>query len=523
MNGSLDDAIGISSWTTGQRDGKGNGGSWSDAEDGVLEKVASSFGAVDGVISLHLPNLAAGDGSVFHTWLTAGRDNNDVRLQNFVVCQRKPRYFMDRTNNYWRAWVNKEDLGFHNLSGSVQELYKRSLLIVRTHVDKRGGIIAGNDSDLTALAHGFESYSYVWPRDGAYIANALDKAGYAYLAANFYNFCADVIYNNQTPWQIQGINLEEESYMLHKYTPDKLLASNWMPLIDEEGNRHLPIQEDETALIPYCLWNHWLKFRDIETMGHWFRPLLRNAGNFMVNFREPATRLPAPSFDLWEEKRAIYSYTTATVWAGLTAISKLAGMFGEMRVAEMARTAAAEIKEACETYLYDEDTGRFLKRIKVKPDGVMEKDLTIDASLYGLWYFGMFEPSDPRIERTMEAIKDQLSCQTEVGGIARYKGDEYHWDSSLDDRRDEIPGNPWVICTLWLAQYHIAKATSLDELEGALPILDWVCRRALPSGVLAEQYHPLTGEPLGVTPLTWSHATVVATVQEYIEKREKLK
>ena len=195
----------------------------------------------------------------------------------------------------------------------MQELYKRSLLIVRTHADERGGIVAGNDSDLTALAHGFESYSYVWPRDGAYIANALDKAGYAYLAANFYNFCADVIYSDESPGQIQGIDPEEKSYLLHKYTPDRLLASNWMPLIDEEGNRHLPIQEDETALIPYCLWQHWLKYRDIETMARWFRPLLRNTGNFMVDFREPATKLPAPSFDLWEEERAIYSYTTHTL------------------------------------------------------------------------------------------------------------------------------------------------------------------------------------------------------------------
>jgi GH15 family glucan-1,4-alpha-glucosidase len=296
-----------------------------------------------------------------------------------------------------------------------------------------------------------------------------------------------------------------------------------MPLIDEEGNRHLPIQEDETALIPYCLWHHWLKYRDIETMGRWFRPLLRNTGNFMVNFREPTTKLPAPSFDLWEEKRAIYSYTTATVWAGLTAIAKMAGMFGETTVAEKARTAAAEIKEACETFLYDLDTGRFVKQIVVKSDGVIEKDFTIDASLYGLWYFGMFETSDPRIERTMKAIEEQLSCQTEVGGIARYKGDEYHWDSALDDRRDKIPGNPWVICTLWLAQYYIAKATTLDELEAALPFLNWVYQRALSSGVLAEQYHPLTGEPLGVSPLTWSHSMVVATVREYIEQYEKLK
>ena len=112
MNGSVEDVIGISSWTTGFKAGNGNGGSWPDAEDGVLDEVASSFGAVDGVIALHLPDLAVNESSVFHTWLAVGRDIHDVRLQDFVVCQRKPRYFMDRTINYWRAWVNKEEFGF---------------------------------------------------------------------------------------------------------------------------------------------------------------------------------------------------------------------------------------------------------------------------------------------------------------------------------------------------------------------------------------------------------------------------
>jgi hypothetical protein len=47
----------------------------------------------------------------------------------------------------------------------------------------------------------------------------------------------------------------------------------------------------------------------------------------------------------------------------------------------------------------------------------------------------------------------------------------------------------------------------------------WVARWALPSGVLGEQLHPETGEILGVGPLSWSHAEVVAAFAEYLEKR----
>ena len=73
-------------------------------------------------------------------------------------------------------------MNFFGLPEEVVDLYKRSLLIIRTQVDNRGGIVAGNDSDFSEVAHGFETYSYVWPRDGAYVANALDKAGYGNLS-----------------------------------------------------------------------------------------------------------------------------------------------------------------------------------------------------------------------------------------------------------------------------------------------------------------------------------------------------
>jgi hypothetical protein len=39
---------------------------------------------------------------------------------------------------------------------------------------------------------------------------------------------------------------------------------------------------------------------------------------------------------------------------------------------------------------------------------------------------------------------------------------------------------------------------------------------------LAEQVDPLTGRPLSVSPLTWSHSTVVSTIIAYLRKLEAL-
>ena len=39
--------------------------------------------------------------------------------------------------------------------------------------------------------------------------------------------------------------------------------------------------------------------------------------------------------------------------------------------------------------------------------------------------------------------------------------------------------------------------------------------------MLAEQFHPHTGDPISVSPLTWSHATYVVVVLEYLIKLRK--
>ena len=135
---------------------------------------------------------------------------------NAKVVARGPESFIERTRAYWKLWVGKEPTEFFGLPPSIVDLYKRSLLIVRTQIDEGGGIIAANDSDIMHFAR--DTYSYVWPRDGALVAHALDMAGYPRdRRCKFFHFCADVI----TP----------DGYLLHKYNPDESLASSWHPWV----------------------------------------------------------------------------------------------------------------------------------------------------------------------------------------------------------------------------------------------------------------------------------------------------
>jgi GH15 family glucan-1,4-alpha-glucosidase len=148
--------------------------------------------------------------------------------------------------------------------------------------------------------------------------------------------------------------------------------------------------------------------------------------------------------------------------------------------------------------------------------GNLVYDDTPDASLWGLFAFGLYAADDDRIIATMKLLREKLWLKTEVGGLARYAGDQYH---RVDAR---LPGNPWFICTLWLADHMTNMAKNEKELAEPLQILQWVADHALPSGVLAEQVHPLTGKPLSVSPLTWSHATFVASTRRIMRKISRI-
>jgi GH15 family glucan-1,4-alpha-glucosidase len=343
----------------------------------------------------------------------------------------------------------------------------------------------------------------MWPRDGALVAYALSLAGFPIPARRFFEFCGEIIGRN--------------GFFLHKYNPEGSLASSWHPWV-HEGKPHLPIQEDETGLVIWALWEHFSIYRDVEFIKPLYRKVIKAAAEFMCQFVDQRTGLPLPSYDLWEEQLGIHTFTVCAVIGGLRAAGHFAAAFGETELSEKYARAADRMKEALTEYLYDDEAERFLSTVSGVL-GIFKKDFRLDSSLSGLFAFGIFSASDDKIGRTMGALKDKLWCRKGIGGMVRYQSDQYQ---SVIPPDDDIPGNPWIVCTLWYAQYLIERAINKEEMDESIEILNWVSQRALLSGVLAEQINPLSGEPVSVSPLTWSHAAFVIAVQRYLKKLQEM-
>ena len=493
---------GLDQWAAGLKEVDGKEGAWRDAEDGNLSGNPVAQGSVDSCAALHLNVPANGNAEGWY-WIAAGCDFIEVTRLNRMVRQRTPASFLERTRNYWKLWASKEPENAKELPADILELYKRSLLILRTQIDNNGAVIAGTDFDITSFAR--DTYAYMWPRDGSMITAALIEAGYSEVSRKFFNFCSEAI----TP----------EGYLLHKYNPDGSLASSWHPWY-HDGSKQLPVQEDETALVLWALWRHFEKYRDVEFIKPLFRRLIVRGADWLQIYRDDSDGLPHCSWDLWEERRGILSWTVAAAWAGLKAAANFSTAFGEAALALKYLEAADALQAGAEKYLWRPEQGRFARMINRAPGNKWTIDLTIDTSLFGLWYFGMFTPDDLRIVSTMNSIREKLWVKTDIGGLARYEGDSYQ---KVSNATGNVPGNPWFISPLWFAEWQIAIAKSLDDLKLALEILNLTVKHALKSGVMAEQINPYDHSPLSVSPLTWSHSTLVITVLEYLKKLSLLK
>ncbi len=490
--------LGVDQWAVGVKETEGKQGTWVDAEDGTLSGNAVAQGSVDSAVALHLA-VGGGASAACWYWIAVAKNFPAVARVNRMVRERGPESFLNRTSHYWHLWVTRQETeSMADLPGEVARLYRRSLLVLRTQIDDGGAIIAANDYDIARYAR--DTYSYMWPRDGALVAAALIASGHAFTTRRFFDFCREVV--------------TEEGYLLHKYNPDGSLASSWHAWY-QDGVKTLPVQEDETALVLWALWRHFERFRDVEFIKPLYRDLIARAAGWMLAYRDPKDGLPEPSWDLWEERRGVLAWTVGAVWGGLDAAARFAEAFGEADLAARCRRGCEELAAGAEARLWSESDRRYLRMVNRTAGGGLDRDTVVDASLMGLWYFGMLPADHPHVRATMEAVRDRLTVKTPVGGVARYEDDRYQRAS------DDVP-NPWFICTLWLAEWTIAVARSREDLAPARETLDWAVQHALPSGIMAEQVHPYTNAPLSVSPLTWSHSTLVATVREYAARWEAL-
>jgi GH15 family glucan-1,4-alpha-glucosidase len=460
---------------------EGKAGTFLDAVDGELSGNAVEHGGVDSVIRFR-KQLKAGASTELDYWVIAASSQTDAERSHVEFKTQVMEERMYGVRQGWQKWLNGKPI-------QIPDFHKRSLqhslLIIKAHCDERGSVLASGDSSI--FNYGRDYYCYCWPRDAAYALWPLIRLGHFDEAKQFFEFARDTVHR--------------DGYLMHKYQPDRAIGSTWHPLVHGR-RRELAIQEDETAGVIFMIGEYFeANPSDKNFVEHLFSTFVVAGANWMVSFVDDKTGLPHASYDLWEEKFLTTTYTVCTVIAGLRTASKLAQAFDRPDEASRWNKAADAIRQKLDT-LYHPD-GYFRKGFLLLQNGDIQYDDTVDiSSLYGPFMYAGLELKDERLLGTARHIEERLLDSSPSGGVLRYENDNYFLT------KPQFKGNPWVVSTLWLAQYY----ATAGETEKAKRLLDWSLQHELPSGALSEQFDPETGASLGVTPLVWSHAEMVNTL-----------
>lgn len=460
---------------------EGKIGTFKDAEDGELSMSAVEHGGVDSTIRVSL-KLQAKETEAVHYWLAVSDNQKRLDDLNELMLGTGFNRRLNAVYQHWQTWLSTADSAVSKLDSRYATALKKSLMVIKAHTDEHGGIIASCDSSI--YNYGRDYYSYVWPRDGAFVMWPLIKLGYTHEPKAFFNFCKSI--------------LHPDGYLMHKYQPDRAIGSTWHPLVHGK-RRELAIQEDETAIVVFML-GEYLKYSDdIEFITGMYDSFIKPACDFMSQFVDTETSLPHASYDLWEEKFLTSTYTTAVTARALAVGSDIAEHLKRKEDAKLWSELSDSFIRSADVF-FNDDKKSLIKGF-LYLDANANEDTTLDiSSLYAGWMFSY--STEEHLGDTLKRIETELLDISPSGGSVRYEDDNYFKSDPA------YKGNPWFVTTLWLAQYYASDG----QMDKTVKYIDWTLKHAMPSGLLSEQVNPEDGSIVGVTPLVWSHAELINTI-----------
>ncbi len=479
---------------------EGHEGTFADAEDGILANNSVEHGRVDSTLGFTM-NIKAHSSARIYYWIVVSTEARDaIDRHDRIQDQNTALNRILATSRWWHSWSRPAVHFAKKLDPEFRQSFVQSILLIKSHIDHHGAVIASTDT--TMLHHSRDAYAYCWPRDGAYALWPLIRIGYKDEPLKFFEFCRR--------------SLHPKGYLAHKYQPDGSVGASWHGYIHDGGVEAPPIQEDETAIVLFVFAQFYDVHKDNKLLREFllrdfYDSLVRPMADFLSSYIDETTGLPKPSYDLWEEKFGISTYTTSVVYAALLAAAGLAELAGDNESAVRWRASADDVLSSAQKYLYDSEKSVLYKGINVTK-GEISKDETIDSSaIFGAFMFGMYPFDSDEIKSSVEKMKSALKMpQADVLGLARYENDQYYRVSH------EIPGNPWFVTSLWLAQYYIET----NQPKEAIDILRWAKDHMMSTGVLPEQVNPYDGQYISVAPLTWSQAEYASALLDLASEGE---
>ncbi|GAB6944393.1 glycoside hydrolase family 15 protein [Vulcanisaeta sp. JCM 14467] len=361
------------------------------------------------------------------------------------------------------------------LSGALLTEYYLSLLLLMDDQNPVTGEFVASPEPV---------YLYSWVRDSSFAAMALQAAGYYEPAMKYWL------------WMCSAQNLSGTWYTRYNFwygTPDRTFG--------------IP-EYDSIGLFQIGVWQFYEDTHN-KTFLLAVLPCLNKSLNWeLMSIRENNGLIPK-DLSIWESNYAYNFWTQAIDDLGLYVSAQIYRVLGLNNTGIL--RAADELNATIQRYFY---TGKFYSQAITStvvytasgsqatyaPNGIPDSSVILPITM------GLINPCSARAVSTVNTVARALMVN---GGLARFPGDDYHYDSSLYD--STAPDPPWLITTLFLAMYY----EDVGNYTGAYNLLTW-CVEHSQHGLLPEAVDPRLGYPLPTTsPLTWSAAMYVLAALNY--------
>ncbi|MEM9165566.1 MAG: trehalose-phosphatase [Planctomycetota bacterium] len=377
------------------------------------------------------------------------------------------------TERYWARWV----AGLR-VPEVMPELVARSALVLRGLVHgPTGAMLAAATTSLPEDPGGVRNwdYRYCWLRDASIACEALVRLGSHSEAIDLLDWVLGVL--DRTPsadrlapvYTIDGAELGPEAELteLSGYMGSRPVrigngASTQLQL-DVFG----PVVE-----LVWCLLDQGAPV----TFEHW-QLVEQMAGAVAARWNEP-------DHGIWEvrDDRRHWLHSKVMCWVTLDRAAKIAERYlGRTREDWIAlgETIRADVLDKG----YSEQINAF---------GASYGSTQIDAASLLIGTTGLIDPMDPRYIGTVAAVEQELRAGPTV---YRYKFD------------DGLPGGEggFHLCTTWLIDAYIATG----RLDDAWSLFRDYAALAGPTGLMPEEYDPVSGQSLGNHPQAYSHAGLI--------------
>ncbi len=378
-----------------------------------------------------------------------------------------------------------------------------SVIVLASHADHGGGIVAASDSDIQGDYR--DHYRYVWPRDAAMCASSALRASLPEFARAYLQFCKE--------------SVDPRGFFWQRYRVDGSRGSGWHRWDLPGGD--LPIQEDETALSVIAAGEYLSTTHDAGMALEAYESFVRRAAVFIGSYTLSDGRLVRPSYDLWEERRGVFSFTQAACVGALAWASYTASRLGRHEDRDRFTLAAEMLLRGLLDVLSTHEDG-FSRGLMFDGSDVDEKDWTPDGSLFMIPNLLGDLPLDKELRVPLQEVMSRSATTwhrqrhslavtlpaQKTPGFARYKDDWYCRPKDAEDR----PGNVWPVVTAWYVKAGIRiGCLGTAELQ---EYLAWFSSVADEAGLLPEQIDCVTGETRSVSPLVWSHAMYLDLLSE---------